>query len=162
GSEPECPKPLAHPCHAVREVVRAEREAGAQLAEPEPVESPTLPPKLAACGSTQAGRVNPDPATVPRPQASVEVAPRADLPRHALRPRPETIGPPLVALDEAAGEQAGQGDADRVLADGEQLAGRDQRPHRHGAARKRREQVENEVPGGGGRHGDLITWLGPV
>ena len=54
----------------------------------------------------------------------------------------------LVALDRARREQTRQRDAQAVLGDCEQAAGRDEAAHGHGAARQRREQVEDQALSG--------------
>src|SRR5262249_43450095 len=117
-----------------------------ELAEAEPGERACAPAELRSVGAPEPGGVHCEPATVPRPHAGAEIAPRGDLAGHGLRSWPETVRTTIVPGDEAVGQQPGERHAYAVLADAEQVACSDQGAHGHGATRERRQEVEHEMP----------------
>ena len=92
--------------------------------------------------------VHADPAAPPRRPG----APRgASMPRRAAAPARRAPArrywPRSLRSIVPRSQQPRQRDPDALGADVEHRAGRDQRPHRHGAAAQRREQIEDELSG---------------
>src|SRR5262249_29872362 len=144
------------------QVVGPDPQPWPELPEAEPVERAQPPAESRARRTSEPRSVHPEPAARPSPQAPVQVAPRGDPSRDGLGIRAEAVRSGLVALDQSVGEQPGKRDAHRVLADREEPARGDEGTHGHGATPERRQEIEDEGPGRGRRHGRSITATGCI
>src|SRR5207249_1382063 len=100
------------------------------------------------------------PGTVPGPDRLIEGAPALDPAVEGSGSGTGTVLAALVALDQAARQQAGERDAEGVLLDAEEAPGRHQGPHRHRPAPQRREEVEDQALGRRPHRAAIITLSG--
>src|SRR6185295_11449169 len=119
---------------AAVQVVGTHVEVRGERPEAEEPQRLLAPPHRGAVAALEPGGMDADPSTRPGDETRLGAGPADDVALHRRRRRRQAILPAVIALDRAVVAEADERDADALRTDVEELGGRDQRAHGHGAA----------------------------